>query len=139
MPIAYIALVIFAIIVNYDQVSDLAGNERLQDCLLQVAKNLFILLMLMSGWQTRFVHPFSPAFVYFLSHSLPVCLLLQCIRRPGSSSQVERGELKWPQMFSAVQDVLEPAGGDDEQGEGGEEEEEGEEQRLRGRVELGRL
>ena len=45
MPIAYIALVIFAIIVNYDQVSDLAGNERLQDCLLQVAKNLFILLM----------------------------------------------------------------------------------------------
>ena len=31
-------------------------------------------------------------------------------------------------MFSAVQDVLEPAGGDDEQGEGGEEEEEGEEQ-----------
>ena len=55
MPIAYIALVIFAIIVNYDQVSDLAGNERLQDCLLQVAKNLFILLMLMSGWQTRFV------------------------------------------------------------------------------------
>ena len=58
MPIAYIALVIFAIIVNYDQVSDLAGNERLQDCLLQVAKHLFILLMLMSGWQTRFVHPF---------------------------------------------------------------------------------
>ena len=47
MPIAYIALVIFAIIVNYDQVSDLAGNERLQDCLLQVAKNLFILLMLL--------------------------------------------------------------------------------------------
>ena len=139
MPIAYIALVIFAIIVNYDQVSDLAGNERLQDCLLQVAKNLFILLMLMSGWQTRFVHPFSPAVVYFTSHSLPVCLLLQCIRRPGSSSQVETGELKWPQMFSAVQDVLEPAGGDDEQGEGGEEEEEGEERRLRGRVELGRL
>ena len=55
MPIAaYIALVIFVIIVNYDQVSDLAGNERLQDCLLQVAKNLFILLMLMSGWQTLF-------------------------------------------------------------------------------------
>ena len=47
MPIAYIALVIFVIIVNYDQVSDLAGNERLQDCLLQVAKNLFILLMLL--------------------------------------------------------------------------------------------
>ena len=77
--------------------------------------------------------------VDFLSHSLPVCLLLQCIRRPGSSSQVETGELKCPQMFSPVQDVLEPAGADDEQGEGGEEEEEGEERRLRGRVELGRL
>ena len=108
--------------------SDLAGNERLQDCLLQVANNPF--------------HPVDVVKMFnvdFLSHSLPVCLLLQCIRRPGSSSQVETGELKCPQMFSAVQDVLEPAGGDDEQGEGGEEEEEGEEQRLRGRVELGRL
>ena len=53
MPIAYIALVIFAIIVNYDQVSDLAGNERLQDCLLQVAK--------------KSLYPFLPVVTMFIS------------------------------------------------------------------------
>ena len=73
---------------------------------------------------------------FTFSSSLSVTTVHQKARefKPG-----RKGELKCPQMFSHVQDVLEPAGGDDEQGEGGEEEEEGEERRLRGRVELGRL
>ena len=80
------------------------------------------------------------------ANSLSVCLLLQCLRRSRSPCQVLT---RWTLLHSVnwitiqlatkiqqvyAQDVLQPAGGDDQQGEGGEEEEEQGE-----RVELRRL
>ena len=53
---SYMSMVIFVIFINYDQVSDLAGNERLQDCLLQAANNIFspfFTLLFLQCWFPR--------------------------------------------------------------------------------------
>ena len=89
-------MLLFVFIVNFHQVSDLAGNERLQDCLLQVTNNSF--------------HPLHVSSLFSFTF-FPVCLLLQCIGRPGSSGQVDEGaqmssNVFYYRMFSSLQEEM---------------------------------